>query len=400
MHDTQRFGDTVIHIGELEPGSAEFQVDAIVVAGVDESGRAQIMRNHTATHLLNWALRDVLGDEVHQRGSLLDTEKTRFDFSHNKPISTDELVAIEAGVQKGIAAALPVYAKEVPQEEAREIRTLRAVFGEKYPDVVRVVSVGAPIEDLLSSPGEEKWMSYSVEFCGGTHLTTTADARSFALLAEEGVAKGVRRVVGVTGDLAISAHDAGRKLEADLVAAKALEGDAQKAALQEVQSGLQETAVPAYVKQRILAEMTTLHKELRKAEKAQAAESGGAVMDVAQTLLESASTVSGIAVVVGQVPEAPVDALRGAVDWIRDKSGGAAVLLLSAAEDKVTLLAAMSPAAIEKGVKAGDVIKEVAPLVGGRGGGRPDMAQGGGSDVAGIPAAIERATVLLTERLA
>ena len=399
VHDTQRFGDTVIHIGELEPGSLDFQVDAIVIASVDESGRAQIMRNHTTTHLLNWALRDVLGDEIHQRGSLLDTEKTRFDFSHGKPISTDELVAIETGVQKGIAAGLPVYAKEVPQAEAREVHSLRAVFGEKYPDVVRVVSVGVPVEDLLASPADEKWMAYSVEFCGGTHLATTADARSFALLSEEGVAKGVRRVVGVTGDLAVNAHEAGKKLEADLAAARGITGDAQKASLQEIQTALQETAVPVYVKQRILAEMTTLHKELRKAEKAQAAESGDAVMDVAATLLGSAPSVSGVSIVVGQVPEAPVDALRGAVDWIRDKSGGAAVLLLSASEDKVTLLAAMSKGALDKGVKAGDLIKEIAPLVGGRGGGRPDMAQGGGSDVSGIPGAIERAKTWLSERL-
>ena len=400
VRDTQRFGDTVLHIGELEPGAPEFPVGAIIVAAVDEAGRARIRKNHTATHLLNWALRDVLGSEIHQKGSLLDAEKTRFDFSHGKSIATEELVAIEAGVQQGIDAALPVYSREVPQEQARKISTLRAVFGEKYPDVVRVVSVGAPIEDLLASPGDGKWMAYSVEFCGGTHLDSTAGAESFALVSEEGVAKGVRRVVGVTGDLAREAHANGDALSARLESARSLEGEVQRGALQEIQASLQDLSVPIYVKQRLQAEMTGLQKELRKAEKAQAAQSGGAVQDAVEAMLASAPGAGGFAIVVGEVPAAPVDSMRGAVDWVRDKSGGAAVLLLSAQDGKVTLLAGMSPALVARGVKAGDLIKEIAPLVGGRGGGRPDMAQGGGSEPAGIAAAIESARNWLLAKLA
>ncbi len=400
VEDTQRFGDTVIHIGQWEPGDCPAQVGDRVRAEVEHDVREAIRKNHTSTHLLNWALREVLGSDIHQRGSLLDEEKTRFDFSHNKPVSTDELAAIEEKVNAEIRKALPVFAKDVPEAEARKINTLRAVFGEKYPEVVRVVSVGAPVDDLLSDPDRNDWMNLSVEFCGGTHLNSSDQAGSFALLSEEGVAKGVRRVVAVTAALAEEAHENGRSLQSRMAQVSTDDPTAAKDILHEIQAAIQSGPVPVAVRQRLQAEMTALQKEMRKAEKAEAQASGGEVQEVVGRLLASAPEVGGVRVIIGEVPSAPVDALRAAVDWVRDKAGDAAVFLATTTEEgKVTLLAGMSKAAVAKGAKAGDLIKEVAPLVGGRGGGRPDMAQGGGTDSAGISAALERARAWVEEQI-
>ena len=214
-------GFAILHSGIVISGK-------IVGAGEDceaivsRTHRIPTMQNHTATHVLNWSLREVLesggSGKVDQKGSLVDPEKTRFDFSHNKPLTDDELDRIEALCKKQIDQALPVYAAMreenfVEQKQAREINTLRAVFGEKYPDKVRVVSIGVPITEedarnagtkdwLLRSPNNPEWMKYSVEFCGGTHVKNTSEIEAFALVSEEGVAKGVRRLVGISGDAA------------------------------------------------------------------------------------------------------------------------------------------------------------------------------------------------------
>jgi alanyl-tRNA synthetase len=206
------------------------------------------------------------------------------------------------------------------------------------------------------------------------------------------VAKGVRRVVGVTSGRAREAHANGELL---LERLSALQAEKDPGVLREALTGLQrdlaERIVPAHVRHRLNGAITELQKVVREAEKAQASASGGAVMDRAAALLASARSAGGIQVVVGEVPAAPVDALRGAVDWIRDKAGGAAVLLATVVDGKVVLLAGMSKEAVARGLSAGDWIKELAPLVGGRGGGRPDMAQGGGPDPAGLAQVLERA---------
>jgi alanyl-tRNA synthetase/REP element-mobilizing transposase RayT len=204
---------------------------------VSSDYRIPTMQNHTATHLLNWALRrelDPEGGHLQQKGSLVDPDKTRFDFSHKKPLSDDELGRIEELVVGRIADDLEVFTPTsddgaVDQQLARKINTLRAVFGEKYPDRVRVVSIGAPIGDeenptastLLGSPDDPRWMDYSVEFCGGTHVKRTSEIEAFALVSEEGVAKGIRRVVGVSGEKARAAIAEGERLVAD---ARALAG--------------------------------------------------------------------------------------------------------------------------------------------------------------------------------
>jgi alanyl-tRNA synthetase len=416
----------VLHIGTVRRG--EIQRGQRVRCKVAPS-RISTMRNHTATHLLNWALREVLcaaeereNPHVQQKGSLVDPDKTRFDFSHSKPLTDDEISRIDALVNERIRADLPVYAANreeyfVDQKLARRINTLRAVFGEKYPDKVRVVSIGAPITEedaraagesdwLLKSPKDPRWMDYSVEFCGGTHVRRTGEIQDFVLVAEESVAKGIRRVVGITGEKAGNARRAGDALLAEVNALvepprglkPAAQGDLP-ARLAAFQQRFADAEIPVLVRSRIRAKLEALQQVAKEHAKHDAAQAGEAVRRRVKEFLAEGHVVSGIAVVVGEVPEAPVDALRGAVDWVRGKTGSSAVFLGMRSEGKVTLLAGMSRDAVERGLKAGDLIREVAPLVGGKGGGRPDMAQGGGTDPTALPAALERARQWLVERL-
>ncbi|MBN1514046.1 MAG: alanine--tRNA ligase [Phycisphaerae bacterium] len=392
-----RVHGNVAHVGVLDRGTVAVGQGCSMRVGAH---RLKTMKNHTATHMLNWALREVLGAGVQQKGSLVDAEKTRFDFSHNKPMTPEEIARTEDLVNQQIAADLPVYVQDVPQDKARQINTLRAVFGEKYPDVVRVVSVGAPIDEMLARPDAGEWMTHAVEFCGGTHLARSGQAERFALISEEGVAKGIRRVVGITGEAAKQAEAAGAALAARCEKlAKANPADVAEQ-LPALQREAAEAVIPLRAKYDVQARIAELQKIAKQAEKQQAAASGEAVMDRVAGLLSAAETVGGVTVVVGDVPLAPADALRGAIDWIRQKTPASAILLAMAEEGKVTLVAGMSRDVVARGVKAGDLIKEIAPLVGGRGGGRPDMAQGGGTDPSALPKALEAATAWIRQRLA
>jgi alanyl-tRNA synthetase len=397
--DTKRFGDTILHIGEAVESEFPLKVGDQVRIEVEDADRAAIMKNHTATHLLNWALREVLGDGVQQKGSLVDAEKTRFDFSHNKPMTPEELARVEALVNEQIDAKQPVYIKEVDQAVARQVNTLRAVFGEKYPDTVRVVSVGADIDTMLADPRNARWMKHAVEFCGGTHLCGSADAERFVLLAEEGVAKGVRRVTGITGRAAGEAVARGERLSRKIAEFRDESPEALAAFMADAQKELNEVPMPVTVRHALREKLDELRKKLKTAEKRQSVESGGQVRTRVEELYETAETWSGVTVVVGEVPHADADALRGAIDWVRNKSQASAVFLAMADGDKVTLIAGMSKDAVAKGLKAGDLIRETAPVVGGKGGGRPDMAQGGGNDPSRIAESVQAARVWLKSKL-
>ncbi len=404
-----------IHHGKCISGELHQHAKPDFIQGVkvivDRNRRIPITQNHTSTHILNWALREVLGDHIQQKGSLVDPEKTRFDFSHNKPISDDELARIEELCNEQIKADHRVYTKEVGQEAARKINTLRAVFGEKYPDNVRVVSVGADIDEMLDNPADPKWMKYSVEFCGGTHLKTSSEAKRLVLTAEEGVAKGIRRLVGVTGEAADQAVATGEAFvsEVDLLLSRGLQPaltsesksnpEPISVCIADIQNRINASVIPLSVRRVLHDKLASLQKIAKKQDKEADTASAGEVQDKVAALLVEATVVGDVKVIVGEVPSAKSDALRGAIDWIRNKTDASAVLLVSVDDDKVTLLAGMSRDVVGKGVKAGDLIKEIAPLVGGRGGGRPDMAQGGGSDPAGVPKAIDHAKQWITSKL-
>lgn len=400
---TRRSGNLVIHLVDIGPvvSGNPLQIGAVATLSIDSGSRRQIERNHSATHIMNWALREVLGDHVQQKGSLVDDEKTRFDLSHNAAITEQELAKIESLTNEQIQRDLPVFTEnEVDQSQARQINTLRAVFGEKYPEKVRVVSIGAPIGEMLADPTNSKWMGYSVEFCGGTHVERTGEIGRFRLVEESAVSKGVRRVVGVTGEHAQRVDNHATTLARLLKDAGHADAAALPQRIAEITAFINENELPVVEKMRMRADIAHLQEKAKKAQK-DAAKSGTAeVISHVDDLLASAVKAGSVSIVCGHLAGATADQLRAAADSLRGRAGSAAVLLASDEGGKVTLLAAMTADMVAKGIKAGDLIKEIAPVVGGKGGGRPDMAQGGGPDATKIGDAISAAQAWLRGKLA
>jgi alanyl-tRNA synthetase len=388
VQNTHVVGGYVLHIGRIRSGKIEVgdSVQAVVTGGRDRTEK-----NHTGTHLANWALREVLGDGVQQKGSLVDPEKLRFDFSHSKSMSEEELARVEELVNQGIAKKLPVYAQEAPQELALKINGLRAVFGEKYPPMVRVVSIGAAVQDLLADPINPKWRQFSVEFCGGTHLSGSEKIERFAITAEESVSKGIRRIVAATGETAAGVIAAGQEVDAQIASAK----QAAEEQLPALIANLQKAAaghIPLRTKRRAqaaIAELQAKFKAFEKSNKASGKTVGVDAVGLAGKLLETAGPLAGGKLIVGQIPGASDDQLRSAVDSLKKKSPSHAILLATSDEQKVTFVAAVSDDLIAKGLKAGDWVKQTAAVAGGGGGGRPQMAQGSGKDPAKIGEALE-----------
>ena len=362
---TQRLGDTVLHLGRVSDGVIEVGQPATLEVA---SARTHIARNHTATHLLNWALREVLGEGVEQKGSLVDADKTRFDFSYDKPLSSEQLAEIERLVNEKIYADLPVTPVLMPLGEARQIPGLRAVFGEKYPDPVRVVLIGATRPDQANR-------SHSVEFCGGTHLHHTGEAGFFKILSQEGVAKGVRRVTATTGRGALAAVQS---------LARVVEGVT-------THLGCKAEEIPARV-EALQEEIKRLNAQLKK----------GASNDLnaaADALLAAAPQIHAAKVIVGQVPPASADQMRTQMDRLRQKAKSAIILLGWVEEkDKVGLMAAVSEDLTAK-VEAGKLVGETAKVVGGKGGGRKDLAQAGGTQPDKLAEALEFARQWIAAKL-
>jgi alanyl-tRNA synthetase len=364
VEDTQRLGDAVLHSGKVSEGHIEAgQASTSEVASV----RAHTMRNHTATHLLNWALRKVLGGTIDQKGSLVDGDKTRFDFTHDKPLSEEEVSEVERLVNEKIYLDLPVSATTMPLAEAKKLPGVRAVFGEKYPDPVRVLLIGA-------SKPDEATLETSVEFCGGTHLKHTGQAGFFKIVSQENVAKGVRRVTAVTGR-------------------KAVETVQQLSSVVDNLSG-RLNCKPEELPGRIEALQDEIKKLQAQLKKGTASDLGGAV----DQLLANATDVNGAKVVVGAMPAAPIEQMRQQLDRIRQKTKSAVVVLGWAEDSKVTLLTAVTEDLTAK-IEAGKLVGEIAKVVGGKGGGRKDMAQAGGNDPSKLAEALDLARKIAGEKL-
>ncbi|MBX3410667.1 MAG: alanine--tRNA ligase, partial [Phycisphaeraceae bacterium] len=384
------FGGYVLHVGHVAHG--EISVGDRVALDIDKLRRAQTAANHTATHLANLGLRAVLGGAVDQKGSLVARDRFRFDFSHTQPVSPEELARVEAIVGEQVKRNLTVYAEPAPLHVAKGVNTLRAVFGETYPDPVRVVSIGVPVQKLLDSPGKPEWMDYSVEFCGGTHVESTSLIGEFAVIAEEAVAKGVRRITAVTGQPAAQAIAAADELAREIDAGEALpDADLAKAA-QALGVKIDGATLPVSRKAQLRARLAALQERAKAASK----QLGAAVRDTAvkqaRSLAESA-LMANDAVVVGTVEAGDNrEALLAALKTIRDKCPRASVMLMSVDEaGKVAVAAAVTPADNAKGLKAGDWVREACTIMGGKGGGKPDSAMGGGADASKVREAITAA---------
>ncbi len=389
VETTRNAGSYVLHVGNMEAGHLHVgdHVTA-TLAGV----RPRTEKNHTATHLANWALRELLGEGVQQKGSLVDPEKLRFDFSHGKALGEEELERVEALVSQCIKKKLPVYAQEAPQEQALEINGLRAVFGEKYPPMVRVVSIGVPVADLLKDPANPRWREFSIEFCGGTHLRSSEEAGGFVIIGEESVSKGTRRIIGLTGDAAREAQLRSRQMD-DLIARGRSVADADiPALLGEISKLLSAPNLPLRAKRRGQAAVSELQSRQKAREKSRSAESAGAGVDAlaaAGKLLEAAPALGPGKLIIGPIDGATTEQLLQATDSLKKKAGSYGILLGSAEDGKVNFVAAVSDDLIAKGLKAGDWIREAAKAAGGGGGGRPQMAQAGGKDPSKLGEALE-----------
>jgi alanyl-tRNA synthetase len=383
VEDVQVVGVDVLHWGRLDGGT--LAVGAHVEVAIDTERRAPTMANHTATHLLNHALRNVIGEDVDQRGSLVAPDRLRFDFTCSRQMKQDEITEVEALVGRAITAAMPVYADVAPLAEARRITGLRAVFGERYPDPVRVVSIGCPVDTLIAQPDNPEWRRYTVEFCGGTHLERTDEAGPFVIMQEQALAAGIRRIGAVTGDAAQTVRTIERSVEHDLETADRLDGAALVAAMDALQSRLDHETLGLAFRHRIEPWLGALRDRVKTMRKAA---HGAARDNVVGQAREIAERVKG-SVIVEAMAGADKETLLSAMDVIRSKHPDAATLLLSPDEDagKVMIAATVPASLIERGLKAGDWVREVARICGGGGGGRPDMAQAGGKDPAKVPEA-------------
>ena len=348
--DTKKTGDGIyMHIVEVEKG--EFAADAKVTMEVCRKHRMAVCRNHSTTHLLHKALKDVLGVHVAQAGSLVTADRLRFDFSHFEAMTSEEIAKVEAAVNDAILSSMPIVVRELPIEEAKQLGAT-AQFGEKYGDVVRVVTMG----------------DYSLEFCGGTHLENTAQAGLFKILSEAGVAAGTRRIEAITGASVmeyLNSREALIAKTADIIKSKVNEID-------------------------IRAEK--LMAELKESQRAVDSLRAKIAASAADDILSSATDVDGIKVIAAKKDDMDMNELIVAAEQIRDKMDDAAVVMLAGVkEDKISFICMANKAAVAAGCNAGKVIKGIAPIAGGSGGGKPDMARGGGKDLSKLDEAIAAA---------
>ena len=361
VDDTRKQGNYHLHLGTLESG--ELQQGAVVAAEVSAPQRQATMLNHSATHLMHAALRKVLGDHVSQKGSLVNETLLRFDFSHNKPLTDAEIMAVEDLVNAQILANADVAKRVMPIDAARQLGAM-ALFGEKYGSEVRVVSMGR----------DDDAGAFSLELCGGTHVQRTGDIGLFRVVQESGIAAGVRRIEAVTGLNALAAVRAGDER------------------LQQVAALLKGSPANVVEKvQQVLGDLKTLEKELQQLKARQVAAAGA-------ELLGQAEEFHGIKLLVREVEGMDSKALRDTAEQLRGRLGSGVVVLALREQGKATVVAAVT-ADLSGKVKAGDLVSQLAAPLGGKGGGRPELAMAGGTRVEGLGAALAAVKPLLAAAL-
>ena len=349
-------GGKIGHVGYMAEGMIK-NGDTVTLT-VDEAYRKNICKNHSATHLLQKALKTVLGAHVEQKGSLVTPDRLRFDFAHFQAMTPEEIEKVEAIVNEEIAKALPVETKVMSLEEAKKTGAM-ALFGEKYGDSVRVVCMG----------------DFSRELCGGTHVANTSEIATFKIVSEAGVAAGVRRIEALTGDGVFAYY---KEAEKELAEAAKLLKTTQAGILEKI-AGLQN-------------EIKALQSENESLKSKLAKDALGDVMD-------QVCEVNGVKFLPAKVEGVDMNGLRDLGDQLREKIGEGVVLIASVTDGKVSLMAAVTDGAMKQGAHAGNLIKGIAALVGGGGGGRPNMAQAGGKNPAGVDAALDKAKEVLAGQI-
>ena len=349
-------GGKVGHVGRMIKGM--LQTGDVVTLKVCENNRQNTGKNHSATHLLQKALRAVLGNHVEQAGSFVDGDRLRFDFTHFSAMTLQEIEQVETLVNEKIKESLPVKTEIMTLEEAKKSGAM-ALFGEKYGDTVRVVKMG----------------DFSTELCGGTHINNTGVIGSFKILSETGIAAGVRRIEALTGDGLMHYY---QETEKELHEAAKTAKTTPSSLTAKIES--------------LLEEIKALHSENEKLKSKLAKDSLGNVM-------EQVKEIKGVKVLATKVLDVDMNGLRNLGDQLKDKLGDGVIVIASVQDDKVNLMATVTDEAQKKGAHAGNLIKAIASLVGGGGGGRPNMAQAGGKNPAGVDACLEKVTEVVAEQL-
>ena len=394
VSDVKLAAGFVFHVGTVSQGVVRVGMQGFTC--VDYVRRAKILPNHTFTHVLNYALKTHLGEDVNQKGSLVDAEKLRFDFSNNSAVKPAALAKIEADVVACIGARMDVYAKVVPLEDAKAINGLRAVFGEAYPDPVRVVSIGKSVEAIMADPKNADNAKYSIEFCGGIHVSNTADVAAFALLSEEGIAKGVRRIVAVTGEVAAEAIALGKALEARADALGALtDRGALDAGLSSLKGEVDRATIPIVTKQAIRTKLAAESKKLVELAKKAAGENKKRAVASAVDFVRKAAGEGMRACVLKIDVGLDSKALLEAVETALKEEPSMSLILFSAGvekkKSKVMAYAGVSKEAVDAGLDAPTWIKGSLAVCGGKGGGKPMRAQGQAANVDKVDQAIAAA---------
>jgi len=367
VENTIKIANCVIHQGHVAEGSfsAGERVKAIV-----SKDRDATKKNHTATHLLQWALQQVVDKSVAQQGSLVGPDYLRFDFTCPKALTGEQIKEVERLVGEKITGDLPVTCVTMPRDEAEELGAM-ALFGEKYENEVRVVAIGVDSDDQLKK-------AFSREFCGGTHVDRIGSIGGFKIIREESISAGVRRITALTG----------RGLTTYL--------EQRSRIIDELSETLKAPAEDLVERVgNLIKENKRLAKELKSASK----RGDSDVLAEAKKLLEKCEKIAQTSVIIGRVSATPVEQARAAIDMLKKKAKSAAIVLGFADDDKVTLLVGITNDLIKKGLKARDIVGQIAPIVDGGGGGRDQMAQAGGKNLGKIDEALGKARELIKEKL-
>ncbi|KAG0759217.1 hypothetical protein G6F57_009375 [Rhizopus arrhizus] len=389
VQDCQLYGGYVLHVGHLKYG--QLSIDEDVEISYDDSRRSPLRNNHTATHILNFALREVLQDDIDQKGSLVAPEKFRFDFSYKSPVNTKQLAEIENITNEFINKNHQVYSKEVPLAVAKAIHGLRAVFGETYPDPVRVVSIGFDVDEITKDVSNPLWKTSSVEFCGGTHVTKTGDIKHFVIIEESGIAKGIRRIVALTGEAAVKAQREADTFVTKLERLEKLSGSQLEAELKVVSKEIDNAVISSVSKATFRDRFAQIKKAFDNAEKLRKAEQVKEATEKIKAYFEENPEASYY------IAELQVGnnskALGGAINYAKTNLKDKAVYVFSADKEsgRVAHNCIVGKVFIEKGLKASEWANVVCEKIGGKKGGKDDAAQGSGDKIDGLPDALKAA---------
>ncbi|KAK3945436.1 alanine--tRNA ligase [Diplogelasinospora grovesii] len=397
--DVQEYGGYIVHNGYLEYG--ELTAGDDVICEYDELRRQPIRNNHTGTHILNHSLREVLGDEVNQKGSLVDQDKLRFDFSHKSQVTLDEIRKIEDMSNKYIQQNFKTYSKDVDLDLAREIEGVRAVFGETYPNPVRVVSIGIEVDELLKNPKNPEWRKVSVEFCGGTHVEQTGLIKDLIIVEESGIAKGIRRIVAYTGDGAHQAQRDAKTFNEKLDHINAMSYGPEKASeIKAAAVELDGLVISTLTKEELRTKFAKIQKEVvDEQKKRQKAESKTALDKVQEHFKKDENKDSKW--FVGHLPiSANAKAISDVMTYYKTKDKERSVYVFAGSKDDAVMHGVyVGTALASKGVTAEQWTTAVSQVIGGKTGGKEPSRQGAGAEPAKLEEAVAKAEEWLLEKV-